>query len=421
MRVFSVLVLILIFDLSANVHPLSAQAVRILSLKSCVEAALKNHPSITEFRKMEESKVVKVKSLEKQNYPMLDFISQGVDYGYTGYKYRTFENRVNFVWDLGKWIGKLKDLGIAEEKIAEYKSRLNRLNLVYQVEQAYFNLVSYIEETRIARLSEAYLKHHLNITQKLFSLGQINRLDLYFTQSELASARERVLAVSSESDRWRIQLSNLTGLKITSKDSLILIHQFPMGDNLSSDSLFAVILQKNPMLLIWSQQIRMAALQEKLVKSSRFPKIYFGGGYVFDNDPTSGGNYWVLSGGIQFPLFDWGMRKNKAETFHLKNESLKAARKAFLLELRTDIEQLVSQVNHLRSLLLLKEKTIQQAQKTYDYTEMNYQAGIATNTDVLLAQRALTAAKVSREKIILTIQITYSQINTLLGQAGVLE
>jgi len=421
LKLFSALILILIFNLSSNVQSLSAQSVKFLSLKSCVETALKSHPSINAFRRMEESKAAEARSLRKQSYPMLDFTSQGLNYRYTGYRYRTFENRLNFVWDLGKWVGKLKDLGIAEEKIAEYKSMLNRLNLIYQVEQAYFDLVSSREEMQIARLSEVYLKHHLNITQRLFSLGQISRLDLYFTQSELASAREKVLAAGSEIDKWQIQLSNLTGLKITSEDSLMLADQFLPANNLSPDSLLAVALQENPTLLIWDQQVRMAGLQERIVRSSRFPKIYFGGGYVFDNDPTSGGNYGVISCGLQFPIFDWGMRKNKAEVFHLQTESLKAARKAFLLELRTNIERLVSQMSHLQNLLLLKEKTIKQAQKTYDYTEIDYQAGIATNTDVLLAQRALTSAKVSREKVILTLQIIHSQINTLLGQTGVPE
>lgn len=274
---------------------------------------------------------------------------------------------------------------------------------------------------RIAQLSEIYLQHHLTITQKLFNLGQINRLDLYFTQSELSSAREKVLAAKSEIDVWQIRLSNLTGLTISANDSLITLNEFSLTRNLSVDTLIAAALRYNPAISILNQQIKIVNLQQKLIQTSRLPKIYFGGGYILDNDPTSGGNYAAIRGGLQFPILDWGMRKNKAQAFQLQAESVEETREAFLIELRMELQQLVSQIKRFGNLLLLKEKTIQQAQKTYDYTEMNYQAGIATNTDVLLAQKALIATKVSREKVIFTLHVIQSQIETLIGKTGIQE
>lgn len=404
-----------------TITAMQAQSSRVTTLKSCIDSALANYPSLKTFKKMEESKAAAAKSLQAEAYPELEFTFQGSNYRYNDYRYRTFDNRLNLIWNMGIWAGKLKNLGIAEEKIARFQSRQNRLQLIFQVKQAYFSLVSAKEEFHIARLSEIYLKHHLTITQKLFNLGQIDRLDLYFTQSELASAREKVLAAKSEIDVWQIQIANLTGLPISSSDSLDFSDEFSLSKNLSADSLLIEALHHSPMISILDQQIRLAKLQEKLIKSSRLPRVYLGGGYVFDNDPTSEGNYGTIFAGLQFPILDWGVRKNKAQTFRLQAESLGATRKTAELKLRTNLERLTTQMSHFRNLLLLKEKTIHQAQKTYDYTEINYQAGIATNTDVLLAQKALIAAKVSEENVIFTLQVIQSQIETLIGKTGVQE
>ncbi|MFQ6114837.1 MAG: TolC family protein, partial [bacterium] len=236
------------------------------------------------------------------------------------------------IWENGR--ESLKKLGFAKETIARLQSRQNQLKLIYLVEQSYFSVVSAREEMRIAQLSEIYLQHHLTITQKLFNLGQINRLDLYFTQSELSSAREKVLAAKSEIDVWQIRLSNLTGLTISANDSLITLNEFSLTRNLSVDTLIAAALRYNPAISILNQQIKIVNLQQKLIQTSRLPKIYFGGGYILDNDPTSGGNYAAIRGGLQFPILDWGMRKNKAQAFQLQAESVEETREAFLIELR---------------------------------------------------------------------------------------
>lgn len=404
-----------------NVSPLFARTPRIFTLKKCIEAALKNHPSPAALRKMQESKAADTKSLRGETLPELDFSFRGANFFYDPYRYRTISHQLRLTWDVGKWIGKLKEIGITEEQIARFRSRQNRLDLIFRVKQTYFRLITAREELRIARLSERYLQHHLEVSRQLFRLGQIDRLDLYFTQSELARTREKILAAQSEVDSYRIQLSNLTGVSIASDDSLPAPDELYPTAAFPVDTLLVRALRYNPGIAILNRQIELAGLQANLIRKSRLPKIYIGGGYIFDNDPTSGGNYGTISGGLQFPVLDWGNRKHKARAIRLKAASLKLTRDAYILELRTRLESLVTRLDHFGKMLNLKEETIRQAQKTYDYTERNYRAGIASNTEVLLAQKALTEAQISREKLIFTLHLIESQIENLIGQSGVSE
>ncbi|MFQ6114836.1 MAG: TolC family protein [bacterium] len=107
-------ILMFSFGISLYGQSLAAQSVKWLSLNACIEAALKNHPSLQAFKKMQESKAAAAKSLQAQAYPELEFIFQGSNYHYNDYRYRTFDNRLNLVWDMGKWQGKLKKIRICK-------------------------------------------------------------------------------------------------------------------------------------------------------------------------------------------------------------------------------------------------------------------------------------------------------------------
>ncbi|NOX19548.1 MAG: TolC family protein [Chlorobi bacterium] len=414
-------ILFVAFSFSAAIS-INAQSGRIVSLKTCIDSALANHPSLKAFKKMEESKAANTKSLEKQILPELDFAFQGQYNLYEGYNYGTLDNRLRLVWDMGKWTGELQRAGVAEEKIAEFKSEKNKLDLIYRVKSAYYGLINAEKTLSIAKLSEKYLEHHLSINKKLYDIGQIKRLDYYFTQSALSRAKENTLTARSAIESWQIELTNLTGFNITSADSLEIPDELILEKNYSLDRLLADAVRFNPAVSVLDKQIELAEVRADLVSASKMPKIYIGGGYVFDGDPTSDGNYGAFSGGLLIPIFDWGTRSKKSESLMLEAESINSTKKTLLLQIKTKLNSLVNRIEeNVKKILALKDTSIAQTQKTYDLTLINYKAGISTNTDVLLAQKALIELKASKEKLIFTLYELNAQIENIIGQPEELQ
>jgi len=402
-----------------TITSMQAQNIRVITLKSCIDSALANYPSLKAFKKIEESKVANTQSLKNQLLPELDFAFQSQYNIYKGYEYRTLDNRLQFVWDMGKWTGELQKAGITEEKIAKFQTKKNKLDLIYRIHIAYYDLINDWETFRIAKRSETYLEHLLSVNKKLYEIGQIKRLDYFTTQSELSRAKENVLAAASEIESSKIQLSQLTGFTIFSTDSLEIPESRKFLDKYSVDSLLAKAKRFNPAIQILNKQIELENIRANLVKNSRMPKIYLGGGYVFDNDPTSNGNYGAISGGLLIPVFDWGSRNNKVQSVKLKAESIKSIKQTLLRELKTKLELFTNKVANIKKLLRLKENSIKQAKKTYNLTLVNYKAGISTNTEVLLAQKAFMESKASKEKLIFSIYKIESQIENLIGKPEV--
>jgi len=244
---------------------------------------------------------------------------------------------------------------------------------------------------------------------------------LYFSQSELSKAREEILTAQSQITVGQIRLSALIGREVTSGDSL----PFPPSStalvNMSPEDLLDQARQFNPLLGVFKEQIQLLNIRSNLVKKSRWPKVFVAGAWVYDNDPTSGGNYGAVLGGLQIPVFDWGSRSYRAQSLQIEAQALKSAQQTFLLELSSELKRLTNRISYFRNLLKLKDQSIAQAQKTYDFTELNYRSGLASNTDVLLAQKALIEAKYSREKLFFSLQMVGAKIEKLLGNKGVRE
>ncbi len=391
-----------------------------VSLTQCVRAALAHHPTLAASRKTEKEKISQARSLKAQTLPQLEYNLTAGAFRFSPYHYRTFENSLEITWNPGEWFGKLRELGLADAALAHFRTRQNQLELVFEVKQAFYRLVLARRENQIARISERSLQHHLHISQELFRLGQMDQLDLYRTQTKLAAAKEAVAAAENHRRQWRIRLTNLTGIPIAQSDSLVLPPQ-RKTDILRPDSLLSLARRTNPTVQILAQEIRKTQLQERLIHASRLPLFTLSGGFVFDNDPTAGGNYAVVRGGLRFPLVDWHQRKNQVQVFRLHRESLVETRKALLLDIRTHIEKLLTQLRYLKNLETLKAKTLSQAQKALFLTEKSYKAGVASNTDVLLAQKEWIHAKLSQEAVHLQFWLTQAELDFLIGKMGVLK
>ena len=406
--------LVLLFGFFAFAS-LRAQNVKTIMIKTCLDSALANYPSLKAFKKIEAAQSAYTKSLQGQTLPEIDFAFQSVYNVYAPYEYGTLDNQIQIIWDMGKWAGKLRQAGLSEEKIAKYKSLQNKNKLIYQVKHAFYALVIARKTGHISRLSENYLEHQLEINQKLYRLGQIKSLDLYATQTELSRSQEKILTSRAEIEYRQIQLNHYTGLNFTSWDSLIV----PDISIRSDWSVLAPLLEQagrfNPAIRILDAQIERTMVQRNIIKSSRMPKIYLGGGYIFDSDPTSGGNYGNISAGLLLPIFDWGSRHNKAQMAELKSEALRYTKQTLLSELKAELEARVNRINNIKKLLILKMTSIKQAQKSFDLTLINYTSGLATNTELLLAQKALIESKISKQKIVFSLYEVQSQMENLIG------
>jgi len=289
---------------------------------------------------------------------------------------------------------KLAQVGVEAAKL---QAQLQQRDILEQIEESYWLVYSLQEKQQIiddamslldtiyANVSvavEAGLALPLDITQVEIRKNDIQRRQLQLQNgSRLA---RRALALS-------IGLENGDSVETVQADSNL--------------DITTINLRENPVQLVEKQlldlQVRAAELEKRMVLAEALPQVLLGANYGYSqwqmnilrdgiNHKTGNGALFVT---VNVPLTGWWEtgHKLKEKQYAIEQAQIDADYLGSQLDLRT--KQVYDQMTEAQALVQIQEKTLLQAQEAYNQLKINYDAGLATITDLLQAQMVLTQTK----------------------------
>ena len=148
-------------------------------------------------------------------------------------------------------------------------------------------------------------------------------------------------------------------------------------------------------------QVKAAELEKRMVLADALPQLAVGANYSYGRwqnnvlrddlgGKTGNGALFVT---LNVPLTGWWEtgHKLREKQYAIEQAKLDAEYLGAQLDLRT--RQAYDQMVEAASMVQLKQRTLTHALQAYDQMSANYEAGLATITDLLQAQTALTQAK----------------------------
>jgi outer membrane protein TolC len=148
-------------------------------------------------------------------------------------------------------------------------------------------------------------------------------------------------------------------------------------------------------------QIRAAELEKRMALADALPQLAVGANYsygkaqanILRNDLGGKNGNGALFVTLNVPLTGWWEtgHKLREKQYAIEQAKIDAAFLGEQLDLRT--KQAYDQMADAAALLQVQQRTTQHAQEAFEQTQVNYEAGLATITDLLQAQTALTQAK----------------------------
>lgn len=148
-------------------------------------------------------------------------------------------------------------------------------------------------------------------------------------------------------------------------------------------------------------QIRAAELEKRIALADALPQLAVGANYsygkaqanILRNDLGGKNGNGALFVTLNVPLTGWWEtgHKLREKQYAIEQAKIDAAFLGEQLDLRT--KQAYDQMADAAALLQVQQRTTQHAQEAFEQTQVNYEAGLATITDLLQAQTALTQAK----------------------------
>jgi outer membrane protein len=263
---------------------------------------------------------------------------------------------------------------------------------IANVINTYYNLISQNEQIKALRGAIEISRTQLRYSNDKFTVGRVSKLDVYTAQVNLNTDTATLISQIQQFKTTKIQLNQLlvrdlqTDFTVT--DTIVVDQSLLLGDIITKAQ------AQNPTILASQINKRLAEINLKQVRSTRYPVVGLTSGYAFGNSRTPAGftlqqnsrglNYGVTASINIFNGFNqWRLERNAK--LQIDNAELNAK------QTRLDVEAQISNfyVAYLSGLELIKfsQSNVDLTRKTLQISLEKYKLGNITPLEIRTAQR----------------------------------
>jgi multidrug efflux system outer membrane protein len=386
-------------------------------LNTLVEEGLKgNADLLIAAARIDEARAI-LAEIQGAYYPTLDArgaasrqkVSQRTATAFPGIptQYNDYRATLNLSYDLDLF-GRLRssaDAARAELAANEASRDAVRLALAAQISKSYFALRSFDEQVDLTRKTVALREEALALQRKRFQGGIISEFDLRQLEAETAAVRAQLPPLEREREREEAALSVLLGrsprLIFEGGVTRTLAYDEMPGPATVPVGIPSELLLRRPDLVEAEQRLMAANARIGIARAEMFPSIsltgYFGReSSTLSNLFTGPAGIWQLAAGITQPIFAGGR-------LAARTDQAKARERQVVAQYQKTIQTAFSEVRTALAVQIRSRESFDAESAraaaladTLRLARLRYQNGVASQLDVIDAERGLLAARVAR-------------------------
>jgi multidrug efflux system outer membrane protein len=322
-------------------------------------------------------------------------------------EFSTYRATLNLSYELDLF-GRLRsgaDAARAELEASEASRDAVRLALAAQVAKSYFGLRSFDEQVVLTRQSLALREDLLGLQRKRHRAGVIGDFELRQLEAEAAAARAQLPALEEARSREEAALAVLLGRtpREVFESAVEVKRQYEerLQAPVVPAGLPSELLLRRPDLVEAERRLAAANARVAVARSEMFPSIaltaVLGSESAALSNLFSGpAGLWTVAAAISQPVFSGGRTEARTAAAEARERATlaqyqQAVRVAFS-EVRT---ALVSQ-SRARQRFDAESERASALQETLRLARLRYESGIASQIEVIDAERGLLAARIAR-------------------------
>lgn len=292
-------------------------------------------------------------------------------------------------------LDQLKEL----QKLGEAQLKLTIITKISDVNATYFNLVQQQQQLAALDTTIVISNQRLNLAQNRFSIGKASKLEVLNAQVDLNTDKVALLRQKELYANTKIVLNQI--LARDAKTDFFVVNNVTVDGQLLLPELIVLAEKQNPQLEAQIISKRIAELQLKQIKGTRYPIVKLNTGYNFSDSQSSLGFTTQSSArGLNYGfsaslnLFD-GFAQNRNEQIakiQIENSKLAFDQQSQLLnsELATSYQTYLTNLE----LIDLEEKNEAIANQNLNITLDKFRIGTITTLEFRTAQLNYVNAKV---------------------------
>ncbi|MCL1821369.1 MAG: TolC family protein [Prolixibacteraceae bacterium] len=303
------------------------------------------------------------------------------------------------------------------------------LNLIYQVTNAYYNLLSLQRRTQIASLDLERQTEANEISKNKFEAGLIREVDALQMEVDLAEAQNSYdIAIFNEASATN-SFKELIGIALN--DEVTLSSDLKEYKIVAVDPERAVMLALQNRMEIREQEIQIT-LQELNIKQQKAAGMISGNlnayfekigvsrqdinvGYSTTlqnsfNDLGKRPANFGIGFSLSIPILDWGENRALVRAAQASQKQNELRKEELQREIETEVRNLVANINNNLKRLQLLEKNVEVAEKSFNITRQRFSDGDIDSQALALERNRLNNAYTSHLGAYINYQLTLADL-----------
>jgi outer membrane protein len=330
--------------------------------------------------------------------PEIAFPGLGVFKFYPENNYDAHIGVRQMVYDFGRRSAAV-DLGESGIRTASDNVTAVRTGLAYQTIQVFYAILFLEQSLDVQNQELAALREHLDITQKRVEGGSGTEFEVTTTRVRLAAAETRRIDIETTLRNQQLALGRL--LDQPPGAPLALKGSFASGVvPLAGDSLTALAFEHRTELALTRDALRAADLQHHLATLEDLPSVSMNlsyglkNGYIPNLDVLRGN--WVAGLMVEVPIFNGFRTRSREEETLALSKSARAGQSVLERSITLEVQQALEGVRSARDKMQTANVQVEQSLDAVRNARIRYEAGTATNLDLLDAETSLSQAQLAR-------------------------
>ena len=301
------------------------------------------------------------------------------------------------------------------EKMASTSIDASEQNVLYDIDQTYWLVVSLKQKQRLAESYLNLVKKLDEDVNKMIKEGVATRADGLKVDVKVNEAEMTKTQVDNGLSLARMLLCQLCGIQISDRVTLV----DETRDDIAVASMNRynkdMAMESRPELKLLNNAIELSEQSTNIARATMLPQVALTGGFhvsnpnLYNGYEKKFGGIWTVGIMVRVPVLDWGdatykVRASKIAT-NIARLTLDEAREKINLQ----VNQCDYRLKEANKKLATAQKNIQRAEENLRCANVGFKEGVMDATEVMAAQTAWLQAKTQKID---------AQIDVCLGEAA---
>ena len=305
---------------------------------------------------------------------------------------------------------------IAMNKMAANSAEARRQSTIYEIDQAYWQVVSLRHKQKLAQGYLDLVKKLDGDVQKMIKEGVATRSEGLSVSVKVNEAEMALLKVNDGLTLSKMLLCQLCGIPVNEQvvlaeeetDDLSVVETVPQVD-------VGQAAENRPELKMLQNVVDMGKQATNMLKAGNLPQVLLTGGYMVSNPNVFNGfekkfaGVWNVGVLVRVPIWNWGDVAYKVRAAKGATTIATLQRDEIREKIELQVNQSAFKVNEANKKLEMAKASTERADENLRTANLGFREGVISSTTVMEAQTAWLQAQ--SQKIDAEIDVKLSQVS----------